>query len=247
MTTDPGSGGDAAPLTRSDAIAKIGDIAAAAGLHRIHVLAWRDVADVEAGGSELHAAAVARRWGEAGIEVTMRTSYAQGAPPESRRGGYRVIRKAGRYMVFPRGAMAELTGRHGRRDGLVEIWNGMPFFSPLCAHCPRIVFLHHVHAELWRMVIKPRALARVGELIEFTLAPPVYRQARIVTLSQSSKDEIVELLRLPADNITVVPPGVDPRYAPGGRRADQPLVVAVGRLVPVKRFDRLITALIALK
>ena len=32
---------------RSDAIAKIGDIAAAAGLRRIHVLAWRDLADVE--------------------------------------------------------------------------------------------------------------------------------------------------------------------------------------------------------
>ena len=95
MSTDPESGGSAAPLARSDAIAKIGDIAAAAGLRRIHVLAWRDLADVEAGGSELHAAAVARLWAEAGIEVTMRTSYAQGAPPESRRDGYRVIRKAG--------------------------------------------------------------------------------------------------------------------------------------------------------
>ncbi len=43
----------------------------------------------------------------------------------------------------------------GRPDGLVEIWNGMPFFSPLWARCPRIIFLHHVHAEMWQMVLRP--------------------------------------------------------------------------------------------
>jgi len=64
VTTEPGP---RRPLARFDAVAKIGDIAAAAGLHRIHMLAWRDGADVEAGGSELHAAAVARLWAEAGI------------------------------------------------------------------------------------------------------------------------------------------------------------------------------------
>ena len=44
-----------------------------------------------------------RLWAEAGIEVTIRTSYAQGHPPESHRDGVHVIRRAGRYLVFPRG------------------------------------------------------------------------------------------------------------------------------------------------
>ena len=56
-------------------VAKIGDLAAEAGMRRIHVLAWRDLDDVEAGGSEIHADRVARLWAEAGIEVTMRTSF----------------------------------------------------------------------------------------------------------------------------------------------------------------------------
>jgi len=232
-----------APVTRPDLAA----IASDAGLHRVHMLAWRDLADAEAGGSELHAATIARIWAEAGLDVTMRSSEAAGFPMYDHRDGYRVIRKAGRYAVFPRTALSGLIGRTGPRDGLVEIWNGMPFFLPWWARCPRIVFLHHVHAEMWRMVIKPRALARVGELVEFKLAPPVYRRARIVTLSQSSKDEIVELLRLPAANITVVPPGVDPRFSPAGPKADHPLVAAVGRLMPVKQFDRLVTALVRLK
>ena len=210
------------------------------------MIAWRDLDDPEAGGSELHAHEVVRRWAAAGLDVTMRTAAAAGHRAHALRSGYSVVRKAGRYSVFPRTALSGAVGRTGPRDGLVEIWNGMPFFSPVWAHCPRIVFLHHVHAEMWRMVLPPR-LAKLGELVEFHAAPPLYRRSRIVTLSQSSKDEIVELLRLPPDNITVSPPGIDLRYSPGGSRSPEPLVLAVGRLVPVKRFDRLIESAAPLK
>jgi hypothetical protein len=106
------------------------------------MLAWRDLADAEAGGSEMHASTVSSLWGQAGIEVTMRTSYAAGHPQVSWRDGYGVIRKAGRYMVFPRAAFSEVMGWHGSRDGLVEIWNGMPFLSPVWRKGPRIVWLH---------------------------------------------------------------------------------------------------------
>ena len=206
------------------------------------MLAWRDLDDVEAGGSEVHAAHVAQRWAAAGIEVTMRTSYAQGSPPEGERDGYRVIRRAGRYLVFPRAAFSEATGRHGPRDGLVEIWNGMPFVSPLWARGPRIVFLHHFHGAMWRMVLPPR-LARLGELMEKQVAPPLYRRTRVVTLSESSRDELVAEMGLRAERIDVVPPGIDSSFSPAeGERSATPLIVAVGRLVPVKRFDVLIRA-----
>jgi hypothetical protein len=36
-------------------VAQLGEIASAAGLRRIAILAWRDIDDPEAGGSELHA------------------------------------------------------------------------------------------------------------------------------------------------------------------------------------------------
>jgi glycosyltransferase involved in cell wall biosynthesis len=232
---------EASPID-PDVTAKIGDVAAAAGLRRVHMLAWRDLNDVEAGGSEVHAARVAQRWAAAGIEVTMRTSYAQGSTPEGERDGYRVIRRAGRYLVFPRAAFSEATGRHGSRDGLVEIWNGMPFVSPLWARGPRIVFLHHFHGAMWRMVLPPR-LARLGEVMERRVAPPLYRRTKIVTLSESSRDELIAEMGLRADRIDVVPPGIDDAFSPApDERSPTPLVVAVGRLVPVKRFDMLIQA-----
>jgi len=49
------------------------------------------------------------------------------------------------------------------------------------------------------------------------------------------------------ERVSVVPPGIDPHYVPGGEKSLTPLVVAVGRLVPVKQFDVLVDALIAVK
>jgi glycosyltransferase involved in cell wall biosynthesis len=230
----------------AEEIAKIGDLAAQAGIRRVCMLAWRDLDDPEAGGSEVHASTVAALWGQAGIEVTMRTSYAAGHPQISWRDGYRVIRKAGRYMVFPRAAFSEMMGWHGSRDGLVEIWNGMPFFSPVWGKGPRIVWLHHVHAEMWQMTLPPR-LAAMGSALESKVAPHFYRRTPIVTLSESSKRELVDELRFKPERVTVVPPGVDSRYSPGGEKSPTPLVVAAGRLVPVKRFEELIEVLVRVK
>jgi glycosyltransferase involved in cell wall biosynthesis len=224
-----------------DPVAKIGDLAASAGIRRIHVLAWRDLDDVEAGGSEVHIHEVARLWAAAGLEVTMRTSWAQGQPTEATRDGYRVIRRAGRHLVFPRAAAAELFRRTGPRDVLVEIWNGMPFLSPVWNRGPRVILLHHLHAEMWTMALGPK-LGALGELLERRVAPPLYRGSPIVTLSESSKHELVDELGFSPRRVTVVPPGIDPRYSPAGDRSPEPLVVAVGRLAPVKRYDALVRA-----
>ncbi|HEY3142510.1 MAG TPA: glycosyltransferase family 4 protein [Acidimicrobiales bacterium] len=227
----------------ADPMDKIGDLAASAGIRRVHALAWRDLDDVEAGGSEVHIAEIAKRWAAAGVDVTLRTSWAQGQPTEAMRDGYKVIRRAGRHMVFPRAAAAELAGRTGPRDALIEIWNGMPFLSPLWCRGPRVVFLHHVHAEMWKMVLGPN-LAKWGDLLERRIAPPLYRRTRIVTLSESSKAEMVEDLGFRSELVTVVQPGIDTRFTPGSgdERSADPLVVAVGRLAPVKRYDRLVRA-----
>src|SRR6185295_18672633 len=104
-------------MTDHDAtIAKMGSLAAEAGLRRAVSLAWRDLDDPEAGGSEISAAMVARCWAEAGLEVTMRTSFAAGHPAVAWRDGYKVVRRAGRYAVFPRAALSEMLTQRGPED-----------------------------------------------------------------------------------------------------------------------------------
>jgi glycosyltransferase involved in cell wall biosynthesis len=223
----------------------IGDISALAQeacIERVHVLAWRDLVDIEAGGSELHAARVLSLWAEAGIDITMRTSYAQGHPYTGTRDGYRIVRKHGRFMVFPTTVVSELLGSLGPRDGIIEIWNGVPFLTPVWARGPRSTWIHHVHRDMWEMVLEP-GLAKAGKFFEHRIAPPLYRRTPIVTLSESSRTEIIEYLGLPASRVRVVPPGIDQRFHPSGDKSATPLVVAVGRLMPSKRFDDLIATM----
>ncbi len=228
------------------ALEDIAGMASDLGLGRVRMLAWRDIEDPEAGGSELHAHRIASLWAKHGIDVELRTSQVGPRPTSTARDGYRVVRRGGRYSVFPRSAMSTLLGGDGRPDALVEIWNGMPFLSPVWSRCPRVVFLHHVHAEMWRMVL-PRALAAAGETFECRVAPLLYRRSRIVTLSRSSRAEIAALLGIPFSQITVVPPGVEEGFSPGVERTAHPSVLAVGRLVPVKRFDMLLEAVMPLR
>ena len=222
------------------------DSVAASQLKAVRIVAWRDLGDPEAGGSELHAHRIAAEWAAAGLDVTLRTSMVPGAPEQVRRDGYLAIRKGGRYGVFPQVMLEGLRSRRRRDTALVEIWNGMPFFSPLWRRKPRLVFLHHVHGEMWEMVLTKR-LARVGNFIESRVAPPFYRRTTVMTLSESSKEEIVERLHLHPDRVHVVAPGIESRFSPGGAKSENPHVIAVGRLVPVKRFDVLIRDLAKVK
>jgi glycosyltransferase involved in cell wall biosynthesis len=221
-------------------------LAANAGLRHIEIVAWRDLDHPEAGGSEVHAARIAERWAAAGIDVHLTTSRAPGAPRTAERDGYRTSRPAGRYLIFPAAVAAGLARRRARPDGVVEIWNGMPFLSPLWARHPRVVFLHHVHDGMWDLVLPPN-LARIGKVVERRLAPPFYAGTPIVTLSESSRRTILETLALAPSSVSVVPPGVDDRFRPGGHVDKTPLVVAVGRLVPYKRFDRLVEVLVRVR
>ena len=45
------------------AVAEVARLAGEVGIRRVHMLAWRDFDDPEAGGSELHAHEIAKLWG----------------------------------------------------------------------------------------------------------------------------------------------------------------------------------------
>ena len=225
-------------------IEQLADEMRAAGCSRVHVLAWRDLDDVDAGGSEVHADNFMRRWAAAGLDITHRTSHAVGLADTAERNGYHVVRRGSRYSVFPRAVARELWSRRDY-DALVEVWNGVPWLSPLWCRKPRNTFLHHIHGPMWDQML-PGLLAPVGRVIEARLAPPFYRGSLTMTPSDATRDELLHLGFRPK-NVIAVNNGIDEMFTPGGELAAVPTIVSVGRLAPVKRQDELIEAVVLAK
>jgi glycosyltransferase involved in cell wall biosynthesis len=213
----------------------------AAGVGRVEAYAWRDLDDAEAGGSELHADEIFRRWVTVGVDVIHRTSTKQ-QPRTFERNGYRVIQRGGRYGVFARVAVRQLFRRRPSDTATIEIWNGVPWFAPVWAPRRRVVWMHHVHREMWSEVL-PRPLDAIGRVLETRFAPLFYRRSQFATLSDSSAEEIVAL-GIDPGHLCVIPPGVHERFTPDeSRRCAHPHVVVVGRLAPVKRQSVALDAL----
>ncbi len=234
-------------------------LAQQAGFGSIHILSWRDYCHPEAGGSELHAHQIAKLWAASGINVTFRTCRSAGLPREEMRDGYRIIRRGNKLSVFFRAAFAEALGRggkhgevvdrrgdgqgDGRGDAVVEIWNGVPFGTPLWCRRPACVWIHYPHTELWHHTFAFKPLAALGKFLERRVFALPYRNVPVATLCESSATRLGKEFRL--RNVSVAEPGVDSvfrRQEPnsGEGRAEVPLLVAVGRLRSYKRFDRLI-------
>jgi glycosyltransferase involved in cell wall biosynthesis len=218
----------------------------AAGVRRVHVLAFRDIDDPLAGGSEEHATQVCTHFARAGLDVTLHTGRVPGAPEEIQRNGFRVVRRGGRVGVFLTTVLDSRRGRLGPADGIVEIFHGVPFFAPLWTRTPQVGLVHHVHLGTWDDLL-PGWPGRVGHLIERFAVPAVYRRRALVTAAPSARDEIVEHYGADPSRITIAPHGIAERFTPGGSRSEAPLVVAVCRLMPQKGVEELIAALVRAK
>jgi glycosyltransferase involved in cell wall biosynthesis len=79
------------------------------------------------------------------------------------------------------------------------------------------------------------------------LLPRIARRARrVITVSEFSRGELVELLGLEPDRVAVVPNGVDERFQPGAARPERPYALVVGTRIARKNLAALETAASAL-
>ena len=215
----------------ADALGRAAERLRGLGITEVESFAWRDLDDPDAGGSELHADEIFRRWAGVGVSITHRTSAAA-SPRRFERNGYEVVQRGGRYDVFARVIGRRLLHRRPPGTATIEIWNGVPWFGPLWAPRRRVVWMHHVHREMWDDAL-PFPLSSAGRLLESRLAPLAYRWSTFATLSDSSAEEI---RGLGIERLTVIPPGVHERFSPDeSQRSPAPHAVIVGRLAPVKR------------
>ena len=205
---------------------------------RVLLLSWRDAGHPEGGGAESFLERVAVGLREYGYPVTVRCAHYAGAVADEVVHGVRFVRRGGRFTVYPR-AVAALVRHRKDYDVVIDVQNGLPFWAPLVTRVPVLNVTHHVHREQWPMVFG-RLLGRVGWWLESRVAPRVYRRCRYVTVSQSTRDDLVSV-GVEADRIRVVYSGIDPPARPPAAdawpRSATPNLVVLGRLVPHKRVE----------
>jgi glycosyltransferase involved in cell wall biosynthesis len=210
---------------------------------RPHVLLvnWRDTRHPEGGGSERYVERMAEGLACRGYLVTVQCAAHAMAGRGDWREGVRFRRRGNKFTVY---LYALLAIARVRADLVVDVQNGMPFFSRLVARCPVVVLVHHVHKEQWIWAFGKR-FGLVGWWIESWLAPRLYRKCRYVTVSEVTRGELSGL-GIARERSTVVPNGLDPTPRTNADRDPDPTLVAVSRLVPHKRLEHAIDLVAAL-
>jgi glycosyltransferase involved in cell wall biosynthesis len=215
------------------------------GAGHVVILSWRDVRHPQGGGSEVYVEQVAERLAARGRPVTIFSAAHPAAPADETVRGVRFIRRGSWRTVYLRAALYHLMGRFGPHEVVIDVQNGIPFFSPVYCGRPVVVLVHHVHQEQWGMFFRP-AIARFGWWIESRLSPWIYRAASYVAVSEATKADLARVGIAP-ERVTVVRNGGSPDDPlPAAPKAPVPTVAYLGRLVPHKRVELLLEAAAAL-
>lgn len=211
---------------------------------RVLYLSWRDRENPEAGGAETFTERTSEVLTQLGHRVTIFTASFPGASARTTHGDVDVVRRGSKFSVYLHGMWHVL--RHGGDyDVILDVQNGVPFWSPLVTRVPVVNIVHHVHREQWSAVFG-RRMARLGWLLESRVAPRVYRDSRYVTVSKSTRSELEELGVDPG-RVDLVYSGNDrpsdlDRYA-RLERTEAPTMLFLGRLVPHKHVEQAVDIL----
>lgn len=193
---------------------------------------WRDLAHPQAGGAEVLVDRLATGMLERGHEVALMCGGPVAEHP------YPVVDLGGTYTQYLR-APVEHRRRFADWDLLVDTENGVPFFSPLWRSAPILCLVHHVHTEQWAHRF-PAPIAALGRETERRVMPRVYRRTPFVAVSPSTATALAGIGVHP-DDITVASLNGVATCPVEVAPDPEPLFVTLGRLVPHKRIDLLLS------
>lgn len=208
----------------------------------------RDSRNPEGGGSEIYLERVAAGLVARGHTVTVFCSAYERSVPTDVIDGVKFVRRGSKLGVH-REAVREIRAQvRSGVDIIVDVQNGIPFFSPLASpRTPSVVLVHHLHREQWPVVYEPTR-AKIGWFIESQVSPRLYRGRPYITVSNHTRDELVGL-GVTRSRVDVVPNGVDQPTipVPHHQAHRRPTITVLGRLVPHKRVEHALLAAASLR
>lgn len=211
------------------------------GKENILILNWRDTKHKWQGGAEVYVQEIAERWVKRGYGVTMFCSNDGENKYDENINGVHIIRRGGFLTLYIWAAIYYILRLRKHFDFIIDCENGIPFFTPIYSSKPKILLIHHVHQQIFRENL-PLLFALFAMFLESKAMKYVYRYTKIVTVSESSKNEIVKLGLSDHQNIDIVNPGINLRSFARMKKYERPTFLYLGRLMPYKNVDILIKA-----
>jgi glycosyltransferase involved in cell wall biosynthesis/O-antigen/teichoic acid export membrane protein len=204
----------------------------------ILLLTDRDWTHPQGGGTGTNLFAQVARWTAWGHRVTVIAGDYPGAARDERLGEHLEVHRMGtRLTVFPRAALAVWRGLGRDADVVLEVINGIAFFTPLWwfLRKPRVALVHHVHQAHYVTELGRRGQA-AAFLLERLPLRFLYRGADVLTISDAAREDLIEL-GVPREHVHVAYLGVEPSQFRAGARSPEPTLLYLGRLKQYKRIE----------
>jgi glycosyltransferase involved in cell wall biosynthesis len=131
-----------------------------------------------------------------------------------------------------------------------DVYHSVQLSLPALRPYRAVITIHDLAPLHWPEHYLRLPHARLGHAWEYSLAR---RADHVIAVSEATKRDVVERLRVPEERVTVIPEAVDSAFAPPPREAAQaqvrarfgigaPYVLYVGQFDPRKNMDGLVSA-----
>jgi glycosyltransferase involved in cell wall biosynthesis len=130
----------------------------------------------------------------------------------------------------------------------LDLLHGLAYAAPLAAACPTVVTVHDLSFLRF-----PSAFRRFNRVyLSWMTRAATRRAARVIAVSESTRQDVIRLCGVPAERVIVIPNGVSPEFCPADaadvavfrRQKGLPdrYILFLGTLEPRKNLVRLVDA-----
>lgn len=205
----------------------------------ILILNWRDVRHVWAGGSELYIHELAKRWAKShNVTLFCAQDPDKSLKDEEIIDGVRIIRRGGRYSVYLFAIYYYFRFFRKTIDFVVDVENGIPFFTPLYIRKKKLSIVYHVHGmQFFYELTFPFNV--IGYCLEKYFFPFLYRSVEIMAISKTTRRELVRI-GFKKEKIHLVFPGIGNVRKASNEKYKKPTILYLGRIKKYKRVNMLV-------
>lgn len=209
---------------------------------KILIFNWRDLKHSWSGGGEIYIFEQAKRWVKLGHSVTLfcGEDIEKKLPESEFIDGIKIFRKGSRYTVYLWAFWYYFTKLKGKYDLLIDVVNGIPFFTPFYSRLPKLGYVYHVHESQFFYEL-PFPISYIGYFIEKYLFPAVYLRTKIIAISQTTKNQLIKY-GFSRNNIRIVYCGINGNVKSSNHQSKftHPTLLYLGRIKKYKRVDLLV-------